>query len=171
MSRSSDLDSDLDIDHAAHDPESDPHEPRRTDEHYESGAVQHGIEVAGVLRFESEHEEERDREQDVPRHPPFSRERLHLTSDLLTGPHEISQRVEDGSQTPTGGLLNPHRLDGPREVFDARALSHVLECDHEIGSDGNLGHYPVKLFGKRRLCIAPVHVDGALERLATLHRG
>src|ERR1700735_4664752 len=44
--------SDLDVDHAADDPEAQRHEPGRPDEDDETGPVQHGLEVSGILQFQ-----------------------------------------------------------------------------------------------------------------------
>ena len=76
-----------------------------------------------------------------------------------------------GARRPTGGLLNPHGLDRPLEVFDAGAFGHVLQCHDEVGADGDLRHDPVELVRQRRPGVATVHVDGALERLPSFDRG
>ena len=72
-----------------------------------------------------------------------------------------------GRQPAAGGLLDPHRLDGPVQVLDAGSLGHVLQRDDEVGPDRDLGHDPVELVGERRPGVTSVHVDRSLEGLTT----
>src|ERR1700687_4203893 len=91
-------------------------------------AVIEGLEVAGVDDLYCEQNEDGQDAQDESRESAFSREHLHLSSNLLPRSDEIGQGMEQVGQPASHGLLDADGLYDPRQVPDLEAGSHPLEA-------------------------------------------
>ena len=84
----------------------------------------------------------------VGRDPALGGEHVDLAADLLAGPDEVGQRVEQVGQLAADRLLDADGLDDPVDVADVEALGHALEGVDERIAELGLGHDPGELLGR-----------------------
>ena len=115
-------------------------------------------------------QEDGQRAEHVGRDLALGGEHVDLAADLLAGPDEVGQRVEQVGQLAADGLLDADGLHDPVDVADVEPLRHPLEGVDERIAELGLGHDPGELLGERRLGLLAHHLDRPQERVAGRQR-
>ena len=143
---------------------------RRRRSHDRAPALEHRVHVAGVDDLDDDDQEERQGAEHVGRDPALGGEHVDLAADLLAGPDEVGQRVQEVGQLAADRLLDADGLHDPVDVADVEALGHALEGVDERVAELGLGHDPGELLGQRRLGLLAHHLDRPQERVAGRQR-
>src|SRR3546814_18981768 len=99
--------------------QADCHRGQRTADPDEAPALEHRIEVARVRHLYEGCEAYGESAEDVGRHPAFGGEDVDLPADLLAGPDEAGQGVQEAGELAADGLRDADGMQHPVAVADA----------------------------------------------------